>query len=920
MSTGRWQRIEQLFLDAAELPAAERAAFVERETAGDTDLRAAVNGMLLHAGQGDSRFVEAVEQAAVAATSGDDLTLTRIDRFTILRELGRGGMGTVYLAERTGQEFHQQVAIKVIKRGMDTAQIVERFRQERRLLAALDHPSIARFLDGGTTASGLPYLVMEYIEGQPLVDHCRERHLSIRDRLLLFEQVCAAVQHAHQKLIVHRDIKPANILVTAAGTPKLLDFGIAKLILPDSDAALPAEAHTRQGMRILTPDYASPEQILGEPVSVATDVFSLGAVLYELLTGTRAHQFQTYTEAEYQRVVCDTEVKPPSAATDDARLRRQLSGDLDNIVPLALRKDPARRYLSVEQFAGDIRRFLEGRPVSARPETFFYRTRKFVTRNRVPVGAAALVVISLIAGVLGTTVQARRADEQAARAERRFQQVRKLANAFVFDVYDGLESMPGTAKLRANVVATAVEYLDSLAAEAEGEGALQLELAAAYKRIGDVQGNPSRSGLGQIQAALASYQKALRILHRLAAEAHPEPKVLADLGILERTLGSVQLNSGDAAGAVEHQRKSIAAWERLNPRRGENLEVDTGVAQAWGTLGQALYELGEAAESVERHTAAVNLLRGWLPRQTLPTTRGTISLLLYDLAMARHDTGDLPGAVETYREAAQIRRQILAKDPTSLSYRRRLFTLNFQLATVIGQPLGLSLGDHVAAEGYAAEAHREAEKMGREDGGSNRSVRDRLWGNWIMGCVLIPTNPRRALPYLEAALQFASLRPDGGGSDLLQDDQEAAAREALGRAHLAAGNRARALELLRQAFASWERTSAAAPRTLEYRAALIRVANQLGDALPGAESAEFYRKAYQAAEPFPWPSRNVRELLSQAEVHLRWPRWNKAAPGAEQQRMAEVAVRLWEKLAGYAPGNRAVRDSLAEARQNLTRR
>src|SRR5687767_14846170 len=288
----RWQRIEQLFLEASELAPPDRAAFVDRETADDPELRDAVNGMLRHSGHGGSRFLHAIEQTAAMAASAIDAGPTHIGRYTIVRELGRGGMGTVYLAERTDREFHQQVAIKVVKRGMDTRQVVERFRHERRILASLDHPNIARLFDGGATDRGLPYLVMEYIEGRPLVDYCRERDLPIRERLLLFVQICAAVQHAHQKLIVHRDIKPTNILVTPAGIPKLLDFGIAKLLSPDDDAGIAAEALTRAGTRMLTPDYASPEQIRGEPVSVATDVFSLGAVLYELLTGQRAHRFE----------------------------------------------------------------------------------------------------------------------------------------------------------------------------------------------------------------------------------------------------------------------------------------------------------------------------------------------------------------------------------------------------------------------------------------------------------------------------------------------------------------------------------------------------------------------------------------------------------------------------------------------------
>ena len=909
----RWQRIEQLFLMASELPPSDREAFVDRETADDPELRAAVNGMLRHSGDGASGFRRAIEQTAVLAAAAIDKGPTHIDRYTIVRELGRGGMGTVYLAERSDREFRQRVAIKVVTRGLDSAQVVERFRHERRILASLDHPNIARLFDGGATDKGAPYLVMEYIEGRPLVDHCREQDIPIGERLLLFAQICAAVQHAHQKLIVHRDIKPANILVTPTGIPKLLDFGIAKLMSPDDGTA--SDALTRVGTRMLTPDYASPEQIRGEPVSVATDVFSLGAVLYELLTGRRAHRFETYTDAEFYRVICETEVEPPSQVVEDARRRRQLAGDLDNIVALALRKDPARRYVSVEQFASDVRHYLDGRPVAARPETLFYRTRKFVTRNRVPVAAAVLIGLSLAGAIVGTTVQARRADAQAARAERRFQEVRKLANTFVFDIYDGMTEIPGTAQVRARVVATALEYLDSLAREAEGDVALQAELAGAYKRIGDVQGNPSLSGFGEVEASLVSYDKALGILRRLADRPDPDPKVLSDLGTFERNTASVRLNAGDASGAVQHLRRSIAVWQRRNPTRGVDIQGDTGLAQAWGIMGQALMALGESSEAVRSHSAAVELLRGWLPRQTLPTTRGTLSIFLTDLGDAQRDVGDLRGAVESYREAVEIRRPMIESDPTALNYRRRLHILNLHLAEVFGHPFVLNLGDAAAAEGHADEALRASEQMVREDRGSDRSLQDHVWANWTMGSVLLPSNPRRALPYLEAARQIAATANVNG--DALHQDSEAHAEEALGHALLATGDRPRGLELLRKAAGTFERISSQWPQKIDYRFALVRALNGLGDAVPVPESSEFYRKAYRAAESIPANARNVRELMNQAEVNLRWPRWNASAPVAERQRRLEIAMQALQTLLSYAPDNRSVQRALAEVRRSL---
>jgi len=904
----RWQQIERLFLEASDLPPAERAAYIARESDGDSELLAAVEGMLLHSGRGGTRFDQAIGAAAVSFATEPEPT--QIDRYTIVRELGRGGMGAVYLAERAGQDFHQLVAIKVVKRGMDTGQIVERFRHERRILASLDHPNIARLFDGGATAGGVPYLVMEYVEGRPLLDHCRD--LAIAGRLRLFLQICAGVQHAHQKLIVHRDIKPSNVLVTAGGTAKLLDFGIAKLLLSDETEA-PSHTLTQAGMRLLTPDYASPEQIRGEPVSVATDVYSLGAVLYELLSGQRAHQFKNYTEAEFLRVICESEPTPVSQAVEDARTRRILSGDLDNIVDLALRKDPARRYASVEQFAADIRNYLDGLPVLARRETFFYRTGKFVKRNRVVVAASFLLLVTLSGGIVATTLQARR-------AERRFQQVRKLANTVVFEIYDGMANVPGTAQLRAGVVATALEYLDSLASEAEGEAALQTELAAAYKRIGDVQGNPSLSGLGQMPAALASYEKASAILNRLGNQNPPDPKVLADLANLERTIGFIRLNAGDAPRALEHQRRSIAAWERRNPHRGQDLTADTGIAQAWGYMGNALIAMGEPAKAVERHSAAVGVLRGWITRQAAPTTAGTLSLMLQDLADAQRETGDLRAAVATYREATRIRQEILQKNLKSLPFRRRLFTLNFALATLHGNPLNANLGDQKAAEAYAAEALRAAEAIAVEDKGSIRSIRDRMFGNWVMGCVLLPGEARRARPHLETALELASEQLRVDSSDALYLQSHANSQEALARALFETGERRRALELLRQAAETMERLSAKSPQMIDYRYDLIRTWNTLGDALPPADAGEFYQKAYQAAAVLPAGDRNVWEILSRANVNLRWPRWNTTAPGAERRAKLEIAEQSWQKLATNAPGNRAVQATLAEVRRELKMR
>jgi serine/threonine protein kinase len=379
----------------------------------------------------------------------------RIGPYRLVRVLGHGGMGKVFLGIRDDESFHKRVAIKVLKRGMDTEAIVSRFRHERQVLASLNHPNIAGLLDGGTTPNGLPYFAMEYIEGQNIVDFCESRKLDTTARLQLFRQVCSAVQYAHQNLIVHRDIKPHNVLVTSEGTPKLLDFGIAKLLNPE--LAGETLAPTAGGAQLMTPEYASPEQVLGHPVTTATDVYSLGVLLYELLTNRRPYRLASRTPADIARVVCEsvparpstavTQLPDPAAHDDMAtgaeappistagtggrpidadahRLRRRLAGDLDNIVLKALSKEPDRRYASADQFSEDVRRHLAGLPVIARPDTLRYRASKFVRRNRGAIVAGSVVFAALVAGVAGTASQATRANAERVQAEQRFDDVR----------------------------------------------------------------------------------------------------------------------------------------------------------------------------------------------------------------------------------------------------------------------------------------------------------------------------------------------------------------------------------------------------------------------------------------------------------------------------------------------------------------
>jgi serine/threonine-protein kinase len=421
----RWTRVKKLFEAAADLAPHERAVLLSNECDGDDSLRREVESLLDSDAQTDA-FIEQpvleMPRDLFPEPPDESLVGRQFGAYQIIREIGRGGLGAVYLAARADDEYRKQVAIKLIRRGLDTEDILQRFRNERQILAELDHPNIARLIDGGTTEDGLPYFVMDYVNGEPIGAYCDAHNLSTTERLTLFRKVCAAVTYAHQNLVIHRDLKPSNILVAADGEPRLLDFGIAKLLGPEEEALAP----TMAGQRIMTPEYASPEQVKGERITTVSDVYSLGVLLYELLTGRRPYRLKTRTAEEIAHAITAQEpARPSTAVTQNNSLSpksairdpKSLRGDLDNIVLMAMRKEPARRYASVGQFSEDIRRHLAGLPVVARKDTVSYRGGKFINRHRIGVAAAALILLSLLGGIIATLIQVRTARRERAKAE-----------------------------------------------------------------------------------------------------------------------------------------------------------------------------------------------------------------------------------------------------------------------------------------------------------------------------------------------------------------------------------------------------------------------------------------------------------------------------------------------------------------------
>ena len=558
MHPERWERLETLFHAMLALPADARAAALAEACGGDRELHAEVS-RLLDADAHASAFVSGAEAGLGRVAATVMPPDTQIGAYRIVRELGRGGMGRVFLAERADAQFQMRVAIKLIQRWMDSDAVLQRFRHERQILAGLDHPNIARLLDGGTTADGVPYFVMEYVDGVPIDQYCRDHKLTIDARLELFRQVCAAVSYAHQHLVVHRDIKPSNILVTADGTPKLLDFGIARL-LEGGDGALVTEA----GLQAMTPQYASPEQLRGARVTTVSDVYALGVLLYELLAGERPYDVTGRTTEEIRDVIANSPPMKPSAAAErrgDGATARRLRGDLDTIVVTAMRQDPAERYGSVALLSEDVRRHLAALPVTARGDSWRYRAARFVRRQKLGVAAAAAILLTLIGGVIATSWQARVARAERARAERRFADVRRLATSFLFEFHDAIATLPGSTPARLLVVTKALEYLDSLGTEAGGDRELQKELAAAYDRVGDVQGNPGAANLGDIDGAIKSYRKAEAIRRTLAAGAPESLAARADMAVSTMRIGYAEFARGAVQDAVAKFRDVLAVRE-----------------------------------------------------------------------------------------------------------------------------------------------------------------------------------------------------------------------------------------------------------------------------------------------------------------------------------------------------------------------
>jgi tetratricopeptide (TPR) repeat protein len=671
----KWREAKHILDEALELPAQDRAGFIAAACAGSESLRRDVES-LAAASESESLLDAPVPFAL------DDLPPTsrvgeRIGAYELLEELGRGGMGVVYLARRADDEFQRRVAIKLVSAGLADRVALGRFRSERQISASLDHPHIARLLDGGATEGGEPYFVMEYVEGEPLLEYCEARGLSVAKRLAIFRDVCAAVQHAHQNLVVHRDLKPSNILVSREGEAKLLDFGIAKLL--DPAGVMRAEDGTATLYRMLTPDYASPEQVRGRPVSTASDVYTLGVVLYELLAGQRPYHIATLEPEELLRLVCEEDPERLSAVAPS----KDLGGDLDAIVALAMRKEPGRRYSSAAALSEDIGRHLDGLPVLARKGTTTYRAGKFLRRHRFGVAAAMLVLAALAGGLWTTLREARRARAAEARAERRFNDVRRLANSFLFEFHDAIRDLPGSTAARALVVTRALEYLDGLSRESSGDRALRRELAEAYRRVGDVQGNPFMANLGDLDGAITSYQKSIALLEPGVAGSDATDEERATLATAYLGGGGLRLSEGKPLVALAMARKGLALRVALAAHAPGDAARQMELSQAWQYVAFDANAAGRTEEGAKALAAQAAILEERFRADPSDrAVRRSLGQNLFLSAGVLHRAGDDAGALEEYRKAERLQEDLVRDDPASVTYRRDLAWLHTEIGSI----------------------------------------------------------------------------------------------------------------------------------------------------------------------------------------------------------------------------------------------
>ena len=607
MTPERWKKIEEIFSQAIELPKPEREAFLQHTCSDDAELLTELQSLLEHEHETGTMLATVISHAAGSLSESELKRFEgrHIGPYRITGLIGQGGMAEVYSAIRDDDQYQKQVAIKLI-RNPGAAFLIKRFQYERQILASLENPCIARFLEGGTTEDGIPYLVMEYIKGEPITTYCASRNLNLRARLQLFRSVCDAVQYAHRNLVIHRDLKPSNILVTSEGVPKLLDFGIAKLLNPDWITEVPTVAHTVTSIRIMTPEYASPEQIRGENVTTSTDIYSLGVILYELLTGIRPRDFKTKSLAGIERIITEDEPEKPSLAVknvptaesrtnaDTKKLSRELARDLDNIVMMAMRKEPQRRYLSAEQLGEDIDNYLQGRPIRARTPTLSYRAAKFISRHRIGVSVTAVFLIFTLIFIAGILRERSRAEQARVQAEREAARAKAVSQF------------------------------------------LQETLGSA---------NPFTSNLGREVSLVEALQNASK---EIGNSFKDQPETEADV---RTTVGYTFMRLGKYEDAEKHLLRALEIRRTLHT--GDHADI----AESLDNMGTMNEEKGDLPQAEKYFRQALEMRKKLYGKE-----HKEIAATLNNLGQVLHNEGKLPEAEKLYRESLEMRTKLLGPE------------------------------------------------------------------------------------------------------------------------------------------------------------------------------------------------------------------------------------------------------------------
>lgn len=650
--TTRWQAVRRLFESAQDLPKRQRQDWVKSQVGDDVILGEEVCRLLFAEDEaGDFLIEPAVPALFGQKQQGENEAVLaegdRIGAYRVLQRIGEGGVSVVYLAERCDGVFEQKVGIKVIKRGMDTASVIARFHSERQILAALDHPFIARILDGGTTLDGLPYFVMEFVEGEILTEYLRHRRLEPREKLELFVRVSSAVAYAHRRQVIHRDLKPANIVVDASGNPKLLDFGLAKVLTQ------PGEDHvTLAAERMLTPAYASPEQLKGEPLTTASDVYSLGVLLHEMLLGARPRK--------------DGDSALPSADRDSPR-------DIRHIVRMALRPEPERRYRSADQLREDVERHLMGLPIEARHGRAGYRMRRFIARHKMGLAASLTVLLSVAISAAVVLWQRQIARLEHTRAERRYRELRQLANLMVVEFDDAILDMPGAPPVRKALVSNALGSLIALEPESAGDPVLQREIARAYVRLGDVQRQSYGLSPGDTDGALENFDRARKIMEGLIGQFGASPTDSHTLAQCHHRTALTLRQMGDWRGDLEHAHAAVEIHREIVRLQDGSPAARTALADALQTLGVAWSKTGNVTATLQTFEAVAALRQELYDRdRSDEEARADLSRALRNLGLGHEMAGDIEAALRVYQMALEHVDALLESNPASVHLRSDL--------------------------------------------------------------------------------------------------------------------------------------------------------------------------------------------------------------------------------------------------------